>query len=207
MDSPPLQTSRSLKWLHVKPVQRRQERRCHKASAPTPIEPGAPAAPLPPPPSSCPVRRGLGTKMAELLILPIYSTLPSEQQAKIFEPAPPGGRKVVIATNIAETSLTIDGIVYVLDTGFCKQNAYNPRTGMESLVVVPISKANAVQRAGRAGRTQPGKCYRIYTKWSFEHELDDSVIPELQVLSIWPLANAPPPSVPHRPQTQITQHK
>nr|WJH19578.1 Pre-mRNA-splicing factor ATP-dependent RNA helicase DHX16 [Euglena gracilis] len=124
--------------------------------------------------------RGLGTKIAELVILPIYSTLPSDQQAKIFEMAPPGGRKVVIATNIAETSLTIDGIVYVIDAGFCKQNAYNPRTGMESLVVVPISKANATQRAGRAGRTQPGKCYRIYTKWSYEHELDDAVIPELQ---------------------------
>ena len=72
-------------------------------------------------------------------------------QAKIFEPTPPGARKVVLATNIAETSLTIDGIVYVIDPGFCKQKSYNPRTGMESLVVTPVSKASAEQRAGRAG--------------------------------------------------------
>eukprot|EP00906_Rhabdomonas_costata_P005782 RCo008591 len=124
--------------------------------------------------------RGMGSKMVELIVLPIYSTLPSEQQARIFEPAPPGARKVIVATNIAETSLTIDGIVYVVDAGFCKMNAYNPRSGLESLVVVPISKANAIQRAGRAGRTQPGKCYRIYTKWSYEHELDDVVVPEIQ---------------------------
>eukprot|EP01012_Entosiphon_sulcatum_P031654 TRINITY_DN40347_c0_g1_i1.p1 TRINITY_DN40347_c0_g1~~TRINITY_DN40347_c0_g1_i1.p1 ORF type:complete len:902 (+),score=227.97 TRINITY_DN40347_c0_g1_i1:31-2736(+) len=124
--------------------------------------------------------RALGTKLKELRILPIYSTLPSDEQVKIFEPAPPGGRKVVIATNIAETSLTIDGIVYVIDCGFCKQNCYNPRAGMESLVVVPISKASAIQRAGRAGRTQPGKCYRIYTKWSYDNELEENPIPEIQ---------------------------
>uniref|UniRef100_A0A7M5UD86 RNA helicase n=2 Tax=Clytia hemisphaerica TaxID=252671 RepID=A0A7M5UD86_9CNID len=96
--------------------------------------------------------RKLGTKIKELLILPIYANLPSDMQAKIFEPTPPGARKVVIATNIAETSLTIDGIVYVIDPGFCKQKSYNPRTGMESLVVTPVSKASANQRAGRAGR-------------------------------------------------------
>ena len=100
--------------------------------------------------------RGLGTRIGELVILPIYSTLPSDLQAKIFEPTPEGARKVVIATNIAETSLTIDGIKYVIDSGFAKQTSFNPRTGMESLIVTPISKASANQRAGRAGRVAPG---------------------------------------------------
>ncbi len=77
-----------------------------------------------------------------------------------------------MATNIAETSLTIDGIKYVIDTGFCKQNSYNAKTGMESLVVVPISKASANQRAGRAGRVGPGKCFRLYTAWAYKHELE-----------------------------------
>ena len=128
----------------------------------------------------------------QLLILPVYSALPSEMQTRIFEPAPPGSRKVVIATNIAETSITIDGIYYVVDPGFVKQKgarrtrpahracvsvirsrgvvitgtrggalhaAYNPKLGMDSLVIIPISKAQAKQRAGRAGRTGPGKWY------------------------------------------------
>ena len=84
--------------------------------------------------------RKLGSKIKELIIAPIYANLPSDLQAKIFNPTPPGARKVVLATNIAETSLTIDGIKYVIDPGFCKQNSYNARTGMESLVVTPISK-------------------------------------------------------------------
>ncbi|XP_040371271.1 pre-mRNA-splicing factor ATP-dependent RNA helicase DEAH1 [Rosa chinensis] len=99
--------------------------------------------------------RGLGTKIAELIICPIYANLPSELQAKIFEPTPEGARKVVLATNIAETSLTIDGIKYVIDPGYCKMKSYNPRSGMESLQVTPISKASAIQRAGRSGRTGP----------------------------------------------------
>ncbi|KAL6962364.1 Pre-mRNA-splicing factor ATP-dependent RNA helicase DEAH1 [Sarracenia purpurea var. burkii] len=89
--------------------------------------------------------RGLGTKIPELIICPIYANLPTELQAKIFEPIPEGA---VLATNIAETSLTIDGIKYVIDPGFCKMKSYNPRTGMESLLVTPISKASANQRAG-----------------------------------------------------------
>ncbi|THD19419.1 Pre mRNA splicing factor ATP dependent [Fasciola hepatica] len=93
--------------------------------------------------------RKLGSKIRELLILPIYSTLPSDMQARIFSPTPPGARKVVLATNIAETSLTIDGIIYVIDTGFCKQKFYSARSGIESLIVVPISQAAADQRAGR----------------------------------------------------------
>ena len=81
-----------------------------------------------------------GNEVPELIILPVYSALPSEMQTRIFEPAPPGSRKVVVATNIAEASLTIDGILYVVDPGFCKQKVYDARTSMDSLVVVPCSK-------------------------------------------------------------------
>lgn len=123
--------------------------------------------------------RGLGSKVAELIILPMYSSLPSDLQAKIFEPTPPGARKVVVATNIAETSVTIPGIVYVIDPGFSKQKTYNPKTGLESLIVAPISQAGATQRAGRAGRTQPGKCFRLYTKQAFDKELLPQPIPEI----------------------------
>ncbi|XP_059639588.1 pre-mRNA-splicing factor ATP-dependent RNA helicase DEAH1-like isoform X2 [Cornus florida] len=124
--------------------------------------------------------RGLGTKIAELIICPIYANLPTELQAKIFETTPEGARKVVLATNIAETSLTIDGIKYVIDPGFSKMNSYNPRTGMESLLVTPISKASAMQRAGRSGRTGPGKCFRLYTAYNYYNDLEDNTIPEIQ---------------------------
>lgn len=124
--------------------------------------------------------RALGNKIAELLICPIYANLPSDMQAKIFEPTPDGSRKVVLATNIAETSITIDGVVFVIDPGFVKQNSYNPRTGMSSLVVVPCSRASANQRAGRAGRVGPGKAFRLYTKWAFSNELEENTVPEIQ---------------------------
>ncbi|KAM0755976.1 Pre-mRNA splicing factor [Meredithblackwellia eburnea MCA 4105] len=124
--------------------------------------------------------RALGNKVAELIIAPIYANLPTDMQAKIFEPTPEGARKVVLATNIAETSITIDGVVYVIDPGFVKQNSYNPRSGMESLVVTPCSRAAAGQRAGRAGRVGPGKCFRLYTKHAYTHELDQDTIPEIQ---------------------------
>lgn len=123
--------------------------------------------------------RGLGTRLGELIVAPIYATLPSDLQAKIFEPTPPGARKVVLATNIAETSVTIPGIVYVIDPGYCKQKGYNPKTGMESLLVVAVSQAGAIQRAGRAGRTQAGKCFRLYTKWSYHHEMEKDTTPEI----------------------------
>ncbi|XP_024969225.1 pre-mRNA-splicing factor ATP-dependent RNA helicase DEAH1-like isoform X5 [Cynara cardunculus var. scolymus] len=124
--------------------------------------------------------RGLGSKIAELIICPIYANLPTELQAKIFEPTPEGARKVVLATNIAETSLTIDGIKYVIDPGFVKMKSYNPRTGMESLLITPISKASANQRAGRSGRTGPGKCFRLYTAYNYFNDLDDNTVPEIQ---------------------------
>uniref|UniRef100_A0A8C1WUM3 Pre-mRNA-splicing factor ATP-dependent RNA helicase DHX16 n=1 Tax=Cyprinus carpio TaxID=7962 RepID=A0A8C1WUM3_CYPCA len=124
--------------------------------------------------------RRLGSKISELIVLPIYANLPSDMQAKIFNPTPPGARKVVVATNIAETSLTIDGIIYVIDPGFCKQKSYNARTGMESLIVTPCSRASANQRAGRAGRVAAGKCFRLYTAWAFKHEMEETSIPEIQ---------------------------
>lgn len=126
----------------------------------------------------------LGSKLKELLILPIYANLPSDMQAKIFDPTPPNARKVVLATNIAETSLTIDNIMYVIDPGFAKQNNFNSRTGMETLMVVPISKASANQRAGRAGRVAPGKCFRLYTAWAYKHELEDNTVPEIQRINL-----------------------
>lgn len=124
--------------------------------------------------------KSLGSAVPELVILPVYSALPSEMQSRIFEPAPPGSRKVVIATNIAEASLTIDGIYYVVDPGFSKQKVYNPKIGMDSLVVAPISQASARQRAGRAGRTGPGKCYRLYTEAAFKEEMLPTTVPEIQ---------------------------
>uniref|UniRef100_W8BKG6 RNA helicase n=1 Tax=Ceratitis capitata TaxID=7213 RepID=W8BKG6_CERCA len=126
----------------------------------------------------------LGSKIRELVIIPVYANLPSDMQAKIFDPTPPNARKVVLATNIAETSLTIDNIIYVIDPGFAKQNNFNSRTGMESLMVVPISKASANQRAGRAGRTAPGKCFRLYTAWAYKHELEDNTVPEIQRINL-----------------------
>jgi len=124
--------------------------------------------------------RKLGNRVKELIVCPIYANLPSELQAKIFEPTPPNARKVVLATNIAETSLTIDGIVYVIDPGYVKENVFNPTTGMSNLVVVPCSRASANQRSGRAGRVGPGKCFRLYTKYAYMNEMDESTTPEIQ---------------------------
>lgn len=123
--------------------------------------------------------RKLGNKIPNMIVCPIYANLPPELQAKIFDPTPEGSRKVVLATNIAETSITIDGIVYVIDPGFVKENVYNARTGMESLVVTPCSRASADQRAGRAGRVGPGKCFRLFTKWAFYNELPANTTPEI----------------------------
>ncbi|KAI0065225.1 P-loop containing nucleoside triphosphate hydrolase protein [Artomyces pyxidatus] len=121
-----------------------------------------------------------------LVCIPLYSSLPPQQQQRIFDPPPaprspdgPPGRKVIVSTNIAETSLTIDGIVYVVDPGFSKQKVYNPRIRVESLLVSPISKASAQQRAGRAGRTRPGKCFRLYTEKDFMKELEEQTHPEI----------------------------
>ncbi|CAG8467669.1 8308_t:CDS:2 [Paraglomus occultum] len=115
-----------------------------------------------------------------LAILPIYSQMPADLQAKIFEKAPNNARKVIVATNIAETSLTVDGIMYVVDTGYNKLKVFNPKIGMDSLQITPISQANANQRSGRAGRTGAGTCYRLYTEQAYLHEMFVNTIPEIQ---------------------------
>ncbi|CAH8547299.1 unnamed protein product [Heterobilharzia americana] len=91
-----------------------------------------------------------------------------------------GVRKCVVATNIAETSLTVDGIRYVIDCGYCKLKVFNPKIGMDALQIFPISQANANQRAGRAGRTGPGVCYRLYTISQYQEEMLITSIPEIQ---------------------------
>jgi pre-mRNA-splicing factor ATP-dependent RNA helicase DHX38/PRP16 len=115
-----------------------------------------------------------------LAILPIYSQLPSDLQARIFEPAEPGTRKCIVATNIAETSLTVDGIVYVVDSGLCKLKVYNAAIGMDALQVLPVSVANADQRAGRAGRTGAGRCFRLYSESTARNDLFATAPPEIQ---------------------------
>jgi len=127
----------------------------------------------------------LGPDVGDMKIIPLYSTLPPALQQRIFETAPPKkanggiGRKVVVSTNIAETSLTIDGVVFVIDPGFSKQKVYNPRIRVESLLVSAISKASAQQRAGRAGRTRPGKCFRLYTEKAYNSEMQSNTYPEI----------------------------
>jgi len=122
----------------------------------------------------------LGDGVPDLLILPIYSQLPSDLQAKIFDKAPEGSRKCIVSTNIAETSLTVDGIIYVIDTGYVKMKVYNPKMGMDALQVYPESRAAASQRSGRAGRTGPGTCWRLFTEAAFRYEMLETNVPEIQ---------------------------
>ena len=122
----------------------------------------------------------LGKNAPKMIVYPVYSAMPSELQIKIFEPAPPGTRKCIVATNIAEASLTIDGIYYVVDPGFTKIKTFNSKVGMDNLIIVPISQSSAQQRAGRAGRTGPGKCYRLYTYNAFKNEMLPDTVPEIQ---------------------------
>lgn len=121
-----------------------------------------------------------------LRVLPMYAGLPSFEQMKVFERVSHSVRKVIVATNVAETSITISGIVYVIDCGFMKLRAYNPRTAIECLVVVPVSQASANQRAGRGGRNRSGKCYRLYTEEAFD-QLPQSTVPEMQRSNLAPV--------------------
>ncbi|KAJ1737251.1 ATP-dependent RNA helicase [Coemansia sp. Benny D160-2] len=114
----------------------------------------------------------------KLLPCPIFAALPQAQQSKVFDPAPEFTRKVILATNIAETSLTIPGIRYVVDSGVHKVRGFDPRVG-ESLLVQQISQSSARQRTGRAGREAPGYCYRLYTEADFAQLPEDSV-PEIK---------------------------
>ncbi|KAF8068452.1 DEAH4 [Scenedesmus sp. PABB004] len=115
----------------------------------------------------------------ELLVLPLYAALPPELQLRVFRPPQPGVRRCIVATNVAETSITVDGVVYVVDSGAMKLKTYNPGSGMDSLDVTPISRVQAAQRAGRAGRTRPGKCYRLYSRRYFERTMPDATPPEI----------------------------
>ncbi|KAJ8464317.1 hypothetical protein OPV22_026869 [Ensete ventricosum] len=120
----------------------------------------------------------------DAVVFPLHGSLPPELQIRVFSPAPPNCRRFIVATNIAETSLTVDGVVYVIDSGFVKQRQYNPSTGMYSLDIVQISRVQADQRAGRAGRTRPGKCYRLYPRTVYDEEFLDATIPEIQRSSL-----------------------
>jgi ATP-dependent RNA helicase DDX35 len=128
----------------------------------------------------------LHPKAQALAPLPLYAGLTTDQQMYVFEPAPENTRKVIVSTNIAEASVTINGIVYVVDCGYAKLRAYDPSTGIETLTAVPISKAAAVQRAGRAGRTKPGKCFRLYTQQAYE-QLPEATVPEIQRSNLAPV--------------------
>lgn len=127
----------------------------------------------------------LHSETQSLLPLPLYAGLTTEQQMYVFEPAPENTRKVIFSTNIAEASVTIDGIVYVIDSGFVKLRAYDPKTGIETLTATHVSKAAAAQRAGRSGRTKPGKCFRLYTEDAFIG-LPDTNVPEIQRSNLAP---------------------
>ena len=128
----------------------------------------------------------LHAQAQSILALPLYAGLTNEQQLYVFEPAPENTRKVIVSTNIAEASITIDGIVYVVDCGFVKLRAFNPITGIDALTVTSTSQAAATQRAGRAGRTRAGKCFRLYTESDFESMISTTV-PEIQRSNLAPI--------------------
>ncbi|XP_029959812.1 putative ATP-dependent RNA helicase DHX37 isoform X2 [Salarias fasciatus] len=142
-----------------------------------------------------------------LYVLPLYSLLAPEQQAKVFRPPPPGTRLCVIATNVAETSLTIPGIKYVVDCGRVKKRFYDRVTGVSSFKVTWTSQASANQRAGRAGRTEPGHCYRLYSSAVFgdfslfsEAEITrrpvEDLVLQMKDLNIEKVVNFPFPTPP-----------
>ena len=124
-----------------------------------------------------------GRDVPGMIIYQLYGALCNEDEARVFEPTPEGLRKVVYSTNIAETSLTIGNIGFVIDSGFVKQKTFNPQTNMDSLVTTPISKVQAIQRKGRAWRTQEGKCLRLYSE-KFYEEMKDYNIPEILRVSL-----------------------
>ncbi|XP_025776038.1 ATP-dependent RNA helicase DHX33 [Puma concolor] len=144
------------------------------------------------------IARHLPDGCPSLLVLPLYASLPYAQQLRVFQGAPKGCRKVIISTNIAETSITIPGIKYVVDTGMVKAKKYNPDGGLEVLAVQRVSKTQAWQRTGRAGREDSGVCYRLYTEDEFE-KFDKMTVPEIQRCS-WEslLLGRPAPKRPRR---------
>lgn len=119
------------------------------------------------------------TATSHVHVLPLYSQLQTQDQLRVFEPHPEGSRLIVLATNVAETSITIPGIRYVFDCGRAKERKYNQSTGVQSFEIGWISKASASQRAGRAGRTGPGHCYRLYSSAVFERDFVEHAEPEI----------------------------
>ncbi|KAH7310085.1 P-loop containing nucleoside triphosphate hydrolase protein [Rhexocercosporidium sp. MPI-PUGE-AT-0058] len=143
-------------------------------------------------------------------ILPLYSLLPTREQLRVFEPPPDNSRLIILATNVAETSLTIPGIRYVFDCGRSKERKYDRTTGVQSFEVGWISKASASQRAGRAGRTGPGHCYRLYSSAVYERDFEEFAEPEilrmpiegvvlqLKAMNLQHVVNFPFPTPPDR---------
>lgn len=119
------------------------------------------------------------SKISEVKVFPLYASLPISEQTKVFIKPEDSVRKVIVSTNIAETSITIDGVVYVIDSGLVKQTMFIPKKRMSSLHVTNVSRASAIQRSGRAGRTRPGKCFRMFTEKSFNEVLPDQTTPEI----------------------------
>lgn len=118
-----------------------------------------------------------------LVVCPLFAALDAAATAAAFAPAPPGHRKVVLATNIAEASVTIPGVRHVVDTGVAKVRG-TMRNGLATLAVVPVARANAMQRAGRAGRDGPGVCWRLYTEDFFLNKMADTAPPEIQRIAL-----------------------
>ncbi|KAL3422405.1 ATP-dependent RNA helicase DHR1 [Phlyctema vagabunda] len=147
---------------------------------------------------------------AKMHVLPLYSLLPTKEQLRVFETPPDGSRLVILATNVAETSLTIPGIRYVFDGGRSKERKYDDVTGVQSFEIGWISKASASQRAGRAGRTAPGHCYRLYSSAVYERDFHDFAKPEilrmpiegvvlqLKAMNLQHVVNFPFPTPPDR---------
>ncbi|KAF2011596.1 P-loop containing nucleoside triphosphate hydrolase protein [Aaosphaeria arxii CBS 175.79] len=121
---------------------------------------------------------GMDKDVPKLLALPLFAALPQHAQQRIFEPTPNRTRKVILATNIAETSVTVPGVRFVIDCGKSKIKQFRNRLGLESLLVKPISKSAAIQRKGRAGREAPGQCYRLYTEEGYA-EMEERTTPEI----------------------------
>ncbi|KAG4070654.1 hypothetical protein HA402_013574 [Bradysia odoriphaga] len=161
---------------------------------------------------------GLNTTQP-MWVLPLYSLLPSDKQSRVFDKPPEGTRICVICTNVAETSLTIPNIKYVIDGGLVKTRLYDKVTGVSSFVVTFTSKAGANQRAGRAGRTAPGHCYRLYSSAVYEDEFADVAVPDIQkkpvddlmlqmkCMGIDKVVNFPFPSPPDLVQLETAEYK
>lgn len=120
----------------------------------------------------------MSVDVPKILVLPLFAALPQAAQQRVFQPAPPRTRKIILATNIAETSVTVSGVRFVIDCGKAKIKQFRSRIGLDSLLVKPISKSAATQRKGRAGREAPGQCYRLYTEKDFL-SLEPSNTPEI----------------------------